>query len=156
MALTVSRKEVHKVQVPMDGGEFTASIRTMKHREASRAALLFSRLARKLEALGKLIPAAPVADGETVKRIALTELTEEQQDAVLNLSADLTDDLVETCAHGLCAVEGIEEDGEPLAVPSTLEGRRDFVDTYFGFTQQLVIASETISHNTVTEKDAGN
>jgi hypothetical protein len=161
VAISVSRKQDHRVTIKKDGGEFTAVLRSLKGRQGARASVVFARLHRKMQGLATLLPEPKRQEGEEGEggkpvKIDFGDLTAEQQDAVLELSADMLDDMIMASAIALKAVEGIEEAGKPLVVPDGFEARQVFLDEYFEFPELFEMASAVINANTVTEKDAGN
>jgi hypothetical protein len=160
MAITVTTDETQQVTVAMKGEEFTAEIRTLRQREAARAAIIFARVQRGFAKMIASFPKPVVIEGEDAVetvQVNLTDLAPAEQDAVLEASADLMDDLILAGAYGLSAVHGLSgSDGKPLQVPLTFESRQEFIDRYLGFPQMMRIALATIEFNSLTEKDAGN
>lgn len=151
MAITVTADRTKKLPVAMDGGECTVEIRALRERQRSRAAIVFGRMGRAWDRFQKSQPPAP-AEGEAPDRLG-----DEQQEEFLEAMADLMDQLIPAAAYGLKSVEGLNgANGKALVVPESFEDRQEFLETYFGFRQLMVIAMATVEFNSVSERDAGN
>ena len=157
MAITVTTDQKKEVRLAMKGGEVTAWIGTLKERASTRASIVFARVGRGMKRLIELLPAAAAGGDGATRKISLEGLSDDEMEAVLEHGADMLDDLIRAGAYGLASVDGLNApDGTPLTVPATLEGREDFIDTYFKFPQILQLAMAAMEFNTVTEADAGN
>lgn len=151
MAITVTADRTKKLPVAMDGGECTVEIRALRERQRSRAAIVFGRMGRAWERFNASRPPEP-KEGEEPPR-----LSDEQQEEFLGAMADLMDQLIPAAAYGLKSVEGlVDQNGKALVVPEGFEDRQEFLETFFGFQQLMVIAMATVEFNSVLERDAGN
>lgn len=157
MAIVSTAGQVDEVPIVGRRGTFTVKVRSLRHRELARASLVFSRVQRGQSRIAKLIPAAAApAEGEGIK-LYFNTLSPEVQDAVLEASADMMDDLIKAGAYGLVSVDGLHDgDGRNLQVPDTLAGREEFIDAHFEFVEMHQLARAVVERSTVTEADSGN
>lgn len=172
--ITTTTDQEARVEIEMGGGKFTAVLRTLRERESMAANRIFLKVQQGLLVLNLLrqkareqkAAGAPEASGESVdaKVAAAVEVTQadidariDAADAMMAHTEVLIGHLVDAGALGLKGVEGVQDAaGHPVQLPADLEGRKAWIDDNLRFPQMLDLALAVMSHNTVSERDAGN